>query len=101
MSRTWEGIGKQATSIDSPGKIMRFVKSNSDAKKLGDLIGEINDSIQDKIVVRDASAFLRHLGLTLEQTQGILVIPSTDPYQVSRLQIPRISKAMYRKSTRT
>lgn len=80
---------------------MRFVKSNSDAKKLGDLIGEINDSIQDKVVVRDASSFLRRSGLTFEQTQGILVISPTDPYQVSRLQIPRISKATYWKSTRT
>lgn len=54
---------------------MRFIKSNRDAKKLGDLIGEISESIQEKVVVRIASVGRCSSKLTLLQMQGILVMP--------------------------
>ena len=53
--RSWTAIEERAGRIKSRGRIMRFLRSKRDAKKLGELIGEINDSIQDKIVVSQAS----------------------------------------------
>lgn len=52
--RSWTAIEERAGRIKSRGRIMRFLRSKRDAKKLGELIGEINDSIQDKIVVSQA-----------------------------------------------
>ena len=52
MRRTWKDIGARAKKIRSRGRIARFIGSEKDAKELEGLIAEINDSIQDKIVVR-------------------------------------------------
>lgn len=56
--------------IKSRGKVRRFLKSDKDAKKLGGLISEINDSIQDRIVVRTLRdpLILSKLTLFLEDT---------------------------------
>lgn len=52
MRRTWKDLGERAKKIRARGKVARFIGSEKDAKELEGLIAEINDSIQDKIVVR-------------------------------------------------
>lgn len=99
LPRSWEGIAQRASKIKSHGKVVRFIKSNRDAKKLGDLIGEINESIQEKVVVRIANDDHRYLKLMLLQMQGILVMPSYHYPGSRHSYLPRISRATYTKST--
>lgn len=60
LRRSWKAIEERAGRIKSRGRVMRFLRSKRDAKKLGELIGEINDSIQDKVVVSQASDVFVH-----------------------------------------
>lgn len=48
--RKWENIWERAKKIKDHGGIMRFLKSDADAKALQGLIDEMNRSIQDDMV---------------------------------------------------
>lgn len=51
--RSWEDIGKRAAKIKSRGKVLRFLRSSRDAQMLSDLADEINNSILEKVMVRE------------------------------------------------
>lgn len=72
----WEDIGKRAARIKNRGHVRHFLTSDKDAMKLSGLIGEVNDSIQDRIVASNVCDVPFCLKLTPEQMQGILVILS-------------------------